>query len=274
MDGINDQGLYVGLFYFPGYASYPDATAENSPHALAPPEYGTWLLGNFASVDEVKANFDKAVIVPTVQPQLGEAPPVHYVIHDKTGKSVVIEPVGKTLKIYDNPLGVVTNAPTFDWHMTNLRNYVNLSVTNVPAISLGDLKVPSFGQGSGMNGLPGDFTPPSRFIRAVVYSQSAIPSDTAQESVLQAFHILNNFDIPLGSVRDKAGSILHAEYTLWTAASDLKNLKWYFKTFGDQSIHEVDLKAAMAAAKGSIQTITMDAEQPIIDVSAKLVGAN
>jgi choloylglycine hydrolase len=170
VDGINDQGLYVGLFYFPGYASYPDATAENSAKGLAPTEYGSWILGNFASVDEVKANFDKVVLLPTVLPQLNQAPPVHYVIHDKSGKSIVIEPVDKTLKIYDNPLGILTNAPTFDWHMTNLRNYVNLSVTNVPQIAIGDLKIPSFGQGSGMHGLPGDFTPPSRFVRAAVYS--------------------------------------------------------------------------------------------------------
>ena len=79
-----------------------------------------------------------------------------------------------------------------------------------------------------MHGLPGDFTPPSRFVRAVAFSLSAIPSDTAAESVLQAFHILNNFDIPYGSVRDTEGGVVHAEYTLWTAASDLKNLKWYF----------------------------------------------
>ena len=64
IDGINDQGLYVGLFYFPGYASYPDATPENTPHAMAPHEYANWILGNFANIDEVKANFDKVVAGP------------------------------------------------------------------------------------------------------------------------------------------------------------------------------------------------------------------
>jgi choloylglycine hydrolase len=274
LDGINDQGLYIGLFYFPGYGTYPDATAENSARGMAPIEYGAWLLGNFASVDEVKANFDKVVLLPVIVSQLNQAPPVHFVVHDKTGKAVVIEPVDKTLKIYDDPLGVLTNSPTFDWHMTNLSNYVNLTTTNVPPVSVGDIEVSSFGQGSGMHGLPGDFTPPSRFVRAVAFSQSAIPSGTAEESVLQAFHILNNFDIPYGSVRDKAGNVLHAEYTLWTAASDLKNLKWYFKTFHDQSIRSVDLKAALAAAKGKIRTIKMDSEQPVSDVSTGFMSAN
>ena len=181
LDGINDQGLYVGLFYFPGYGTYPDATAENSARGMAPIEYGAWLLGNFASVDEVKANFDKVVLLPVIVPQLNQAPPVHFVVHDKTGKAVVIEPVDKTLKIYDDPLGVLTNSPTFDWHMTNLSNYVNLTATNVPPATAGELKISSFGQGSGMHGLPGDFTPPSRFVRAVAFSLSAIPSDTAAE---------------------------------------------------------------------------------------------
>ena len=120
VDGINDQGLYVGLFYFPGYASYADATKENAARAMAPHEYANWLLGNFANVDEVKANFDKVVLVPVVVEAIGQAAPVHFVVHDRSGKAVVIEPLNKGLKIYDNPLGVVTNSPTFDWHMTNL----------------------------------------------------------------------------------------------------------------------------------------------------------
>jgi choloylglycine hydrolase len=158
LDGINEAGLYVGLFYFPGYASYADATKDNASRAMGPHEYGIWLLGNFASVDEVAANFDKVVLAPVVVDALKEVPPVHFVVHDRTGKSIVIEPVDKVLKLHQNPLGVMTNSPTFDWHMTNLRNYVNLSVTNVPPIALRDIKLGQFGEGSGMHGLPGDFT--------------------------------------------------------------------------------------------------------------------
>jgi choloylglycine hydrolase len=267
VDGLNDQGLYVGLFYFPDYASYPDATKDNAPRAMAPFEYANWLLGNFANVDEVKANFDKVVLVPVVINAIKQVPPVHFVVHDRSGKSVVIEPLNKALKIFDNPLGVVTNSPNFDWHMTNLRNYVNLSAVNVPPLGLGGVTLAQFGQGSGLRGLPGDFTPPSRFVRAVAFSQSALPSDTAAEAVLQAFHILNNFDIPYGAVRDTEGGQVHAEYTTWTSASDLKNLRWYFRTYGDQSIHSVDLTKTLAAAKGQIKQIKMDSKQPIDDVS-------
>jgi choloylglycine hydrolase len=115
-DGINDQGLYVGAFYFPGYASYPEATKDNASRALAPHEYAAWLLGNFATVDDVKANFDQVVLVPVVVEVIQQAAPLHFVVHDRTGKSVVIEPVDEHLKLYDNPLGVATNSPSFDWH--------------------------------------------------------------------------------------------------------------------------------------------------------------
>jgi choloylglycine hydrolase len=267
VDGINDQGLYVGLFYFPGYASYTDATKDNSARAMAPHEYANWLLGNFATVEEVKANFDKVVLVPVIVEAIEQVAPVHFVVHDRTGKSVVIEPSNKSLKIYDNPLGVVTNSPTFDWHMTNLRNYVNLTATNVPPVDLGGVKLAQFGQGSGLRGLPGDFTPPSRFVRAVAFSQSAIPSDTAAKAVLQAFHILNNFDIPFGAVREVDNGQLHAEATTWTSASDLKNLRWFFRTYDDQSIHSIDLTRALTAAQGTIRHIKMDSQQPIDDVS-------
>jgi len=267
VDGINDQGLYVGLFYFPDYASYTDATKDNAARAMAPHEYANWLLGNFATVDEVKANFDKVVLVPVIVEAIEQVAPVHFVVHDRSGKSVVIEPLNKSLKIYDNPLGVVTNSPTFDWHMTNLRNYVNLTATNVPPINLGGVKLAQFGQGSGLRGLPGDFTPPSRFVRAVAFSQSAIRSDTAAQAALQAFHILNNFDIPYGAVREVDNGQMHAEATTWTSASDLKNLRWYFRTYDDQSIRSVDLAKALAAAQGKIRFIRMQAQQPVSDVS-------
>jgi choloylglycine hydrolase len=267
IDGINDQGLYVGLFYFPGYASYADATKDNAARAMAPHEYANWLLGNFASVDEVKANFDNVVLVPVVVDALEQPAPVHFVVHDRSGKAVVIDPLNKSLKIYDNQLGVLTNSPTFDWHMTNLRNYVNLSATNVPPIDLEGIKLAQFGQGSGMRGLPGDFTPPSRFVRAVAFSQSAVPSDTATQAVLQAFHILNNFDIPFGAVREVDNGQTRAETTIWTSASDLKNLRWYFRTYDDQSVRSVDLRKALAAAQGEIKFIKMNASEPVTDVS-------
>jgi choloylglycine hydrolase len=265
LDGINDQGLSVGLFYFPGVASYTPLTADNAGRAIAPHEFGLWALANFATVDEVKEAVKSIVVVPTPAPGLGSAqgivPPAHFFLQDKSGKSLVIEPVGGTLKVHDAPLGVMTNAPTYDWHVTNLANYINLSVNDIESIELGDQKVSAFGAGAGLLGLPGDFTPPSRFVRAAIYSQSAAPNKTADDAVLSAFHILNQFDIPKGSVVNAATGGKMDEITEWTSVADLKNVRWYFRTFDDQSIHVVDLKRAVAAAKGEIATIEMEGKQ-------------
>jgi len=215
-DGLNEQGLAVGLFYFPTTAQYMSYSASDASKAIAPWELGSWMLDNFATVEEVKANIDKIVVPEVVFKEWGFVPPVHYVVHDASGKSIVIEYVKGRLNIHDNPFGVMSNSPEFDWHMTNLRNYVNFSLTNVPPIQLGSVKLVPFGQGTGMLGLPGDFTPPSRFVRAVAFSQSVLPSKTGNDAVLQAFKILNAFDIPKGAAReaekDEHGNIL-ADYT-------------------------------------------------------------
>jgi choloylglycine hydrolase len=280
IDGINDQGLSVGLFYWPPpYPQYTDVTPENAKHAIAPHEFGIWALGNFATVDEVKEGLKNIVVAPTSAPGFGSTqgmvPGVHFFIQDKTGKSIVVEPIDGTLKVYDAPLGVMTNAPTYDWHITNLANYVNLSVKDVESVKLGNVTVNAFGAGAGLLGLPGDFTPPSRFVRAVVYSQAATPNATDEDAVLSAFHILNQFDIPKGSVVNSAGGEAMDETTEWTSVADLKNLRWYFRTFEDQSIHMVDLKQALDAAKGKVSTIKMQGlTQPIDNVSTDLTSGN
>lgn len=199
IDGINEKGLAMGLFYFPTFASYAPTTKETQSKSIAIADFGTWLLTSFATLDEVRAAVQSVAIAPTLVPGFPPEPqPVHFVIYDKTGASIVIEPLDGKLKVFDNPLGVITNSPSFDWHMTNLRNYVALNPRNVPPVTVDGATFPQLGQGSGMLGLPGDLTPPSRFVRAAVFSATAIPSKTAGEAVFQLFHILNNFDIPVG----------------------------------------------------------------------------
>jgi len=272
LDGVNDQGLSVGLFYFPNYAKYTDLTAENKSRALAPQDFGTWALANFATVDEVREAVKHIVLVPTPVPGLGSpqgaVAGAHFFLQDKTGKSLVVEPVDGTLKVHDAPLGVMTNAPTYDWHMTNLSNYINLSAKDIDQVKVGDVTIPAFGAGTGLLGLPGDFTPPSRFVRAVVYSQAAVPNQNADQAVFAAFHILNQFDIPKGSVINSAVGDPTAEITEWTSVADLKNLRWYFRTHKDQSIRVVDLRQAVAAAHGDVATIEMETStQPVANVS-------
>lgn len=270
IDGENDRGLYVGEFFFPGYAGYAPVTPANAAKAMAGYQYSEWILGNFATVAEIKAAYDRVVLAPTVLPQMGMAPPVHFRVVDKTGAAIVIEPVGGRLRMYDDALGVLTNAPTFDWHLTNLSNYVGLSPMIRSSVGLGGYTVAGFGQGSGFYGLPGDFTPPSRFVRAVAYQQTAVPSATANDAVAQAFHILNNFDIPVGAVRDTVQGKTVDEYTLWTSVEDLQNLQFYFRTFDDQTLRSVDVRKALAESNGRIRQLPMETGRPTPIVPVEL----
>jgi len=268
-EGVNEKGLSVGLFYFPTTAGYMKYRAADASRTIAPWELGSWMLENYATIDEVKQNIGSITVAPVTFKQWGMVPPVHYVVYDASGKSIVIEYVDGELHVYDDVLGVITNSPTFDWQMTNLRNYVNFSLENVPPVEVGGVKLTGFGQGTGMLGLPGDFTPPSRFVRAVAYSTSVLPSQTGEEAILQAFHILNNFDIPRGSTRaeekDAHGNIV-ADYTLWTSAIDLKAKRFYFRTYEDSQIRSVDLMKMPIDAKG-ITSISMKGEEVIKPLS-------
>jgi choloylglycine hydrolase len=187
-------------------------------------------------------------------------------VADADGRYVVLEYLRGELNVCDNPLGVITNAPSFDWHLTHLRNYVNLTVTNVPPIAISGLKMAGLGQGTGMLGLPGDFTPPSRFVRAVAFTQSALPVATAQEGVLQTFHILNQFDIPKGAARGVEQGRTVADYTLWTSVSDLTNLRYHFRTFDNSRIRMVDLKRMDLDAR-EVKTFPMSGQEVVEDLS-------
>lgn len=248
IDGVNEVGLAAGGFYFPGYAGYQATTPDEEGRALAPWELITWMLTNFGTVDEIRAALvDVRVAAVPLNAELG-IPPVHYIAHDKAGHSLVIEYVDGQLKTYNNPLGVVTNSPSFDWHVTNLRNYINLTATNVPPVDLRGVEFSQFGQGSGLRGMPGDFTPPSRFVRAVALSQSAESGASGPDAVGQAFHVLDSFDIPEGAVRPAAGSREPLESTQWTSAADLTSRRYYFHTHDNRRVRMVDLNSFDADA--------------------------
>ena len=267
VDGLNEKGLQVGLFYFPGFAKYQEIKAEDVGKALAPWELGMFLLGTCSDVKEAVAAAKDVQVGEVVQKDMGFVPGVHAIVTDASGKSVVLEYVGGELKVHANPLGVLTNAPTFDWHMTNLSNYVTMTSKNIEKIDLAGKEIEGLGQGSGMLGLPGDFTPPSRFVRAVAFSKTALPVEKAKDGVLQAFHILNQFDIPKGAARGTEHGKEVSDYTQWTSASDLKNLRYYFRTFDNSRIRMIDLKAVDFDAK-EIRTISIKGEEQIEDVTS------
>jgi penicillin V acylase-like amidase (Ntn superfamily) len=129
-------------------------------------------------------------------------PPFHDAVYDKTGASIVIEPINGKLVVHDNPLGTVTNTPNFDWHMTNLRNYMTAKPNNVDQSKIGKIELRALSAGNGMWGISGDLNPTSRFVRAALFSAKTVPSANAEEGINPIFHLLNNLDIPKGIARD------------------------------------------------------------------------
>jgi choloylglycine hydrolase len=267
IDGINEKGLAGGLFYFPDYASYQKIDPTQAASSIASAELLTWILTTCATVKEVKHMLPQIKVSTGFLKQQKSIEPIHAIIHDPQGNSLVIEYTAGHLNIYDNPLGVITNSPAFDWHVTNLRNYTNLSPVNVPKKKLNDLVLRPFGQGSGWLGLPGDFTPPSRFVRAVAFSQSVLKPLNAYEGVLTAFRLLNLFDIPKGVIQDYRPGKIYYDQTQWTSAVDLHNKRYYFHTSNNRQIHMVDL-LKLANSALSVLSIDLHNTQKIHDLTS------
>ncbi|AJY47513.1 linear amide C-N hydrolase [Martelella endophytica] len=258
VDGLNEKGLSVGIFYFDQSAQFQPYDAADPSKTIAPWQLGSYILDNFAGVEEVKAALPDINVAPVVLEQFKIVLPVHYIVTEESGKSIVIEYVDGKLSVQDNPLGVITNNPPFDWHMTNLKNYVNLDYANVEPKKLGDLTISGFGQGTGMLGAPGDFTSPSRFVRAAFFQTGVAQGKTSDDAIFEAFHILNNFDIPKGSVREMGSDGQYTpDYTQWTSADDLSQKRFYFRTYDNSTIRFVDLLKQDLDAK-DIKTIKMD----------------
>ncbi len=262
VDGVNEKGLAGGLFYFPGFAEYQDVTPENYNKSLPMWELLTWILTNFSSIQEIKTELPKIYVSKAAVPGKASIPPAHLIVHDSSGKSLVIEYVKGKLSLHDNPLGVITNSPNFDWHLTNLRNYINLSPINATDKEIAGITFSQLGQGSGMLGLPGDFTPPSRFVRIASFAQTAPKVKTELEGIYQAFHTLNNFDIPKGVVADKNGVL---EYTQWTSAIDMKNKIFYIKTYENFQLQKIDLTKLDLTAK-KLQTFSLKYQDQIHEI--------
>ena len=168
---------------------------------------------------------------------------VHWRVGDATGRQIVIEIVDGRTNVYENTLGVLTNAPGFEWQVVNLNNYVNLYSGGAQPKTVDGVLIHPFGAGSGMLGIPGDVTPPSRFVRAFFYKTTAPQQKTGRDCVMQCFHILNNFDIPVGVEHELGKSPDIPSATQWTAASDLTGKKLYFRTMYNSSIRCIDLSS-------------------------------
>jgi len=275
VDAVNEKGLTVSMLYFPGFAVYQEFNPAQAGISLSPDDVVTWIASNYASTQEVRDSISKVRVVPVVQPALGFATPAHWIVTDPGKQQIVIEYLGGQLRIYDAPLGVMTNAPPYDWHITNLRNYLNLRAVAWTDIRIADLDIKPLGVGSGMIGLPGDFTPPSRFIRATAFSQTACKTTGGYDTVRELFRILDNFNVPIAAV---ASTIppglkpLEFSGTQYTTAVDLKHMIFYYHTDSDRTVRKVNLKAVDFGALGNKimhQPLRFKEENAVVDVTPK-----
>ena len=166
-------------------------------------DMAAYVLTTCATVAEAVAAIESVVVWAAPIPVIG-VPLFHLVLHDGSGAAAVVEWLGGTRQVYENPIGVATNSPPFDWHLINLRNYVNQTPTDVSPVTVEGTALTPIGQGSGMLGLPGDFTPPSRFVRALAFAATARRPATAATGAGTVMHLLSSFDITNGVIRDPA----------------------------------------------------------------------
>jgi choloylglycine hydrolase len=266
-DGLNEKGLGLGALYLPGETEYQTVGNGEEARALSNIAFGAWVLGNFSSVEEVRAALGDVVVWGETVPQLGSFAPLHYVITDQSGKSIVVEYVGGQMHVYDNDIGVLTNSPPYPWHIQNLRNYVNLTAVNAKPVKVGKATYVGTGQGSGLKGLPGDPTPPSRFVMAAATSYLADKPKDANGALVLAMHLIDRVDIPKGLVRDYTnGGKPAGDYTQWTVFRDHANTVYYWRSYDDPALKAIDLETVDFAAGQPMRSIAVGGGKPTVEM--------
>lgn len=235
-DGVNEHGFAAATLYFEGYANYDLPIGEKEP--IASLDFLHYILGRCSSVDDLKPLLENICIVGQPDPVTQKAAPLHWIATDRSGKCVVIEQTDAGLEIIDNPIGVMANSPDFRWHMTNLRNYLDISITQQKETKWGDVLLSPFGQGAGTTQLPGGFTSPERFVRTAFLKTHVQKNENHTETIMTCFHIMNSVFIPKGIVVTDRGTI---DYTKYIAFMNTNTCEYYFKTYENNQIFTANL---------------------------------
>lgn len=234
-EATNEKGLSMAGLNFPKNAFYQDYVEGKMN--VAPFELIPYVLGKCASVDEVKGRLHQINVIHCNFSEDLPVSPLHWIISDREG-SIVLECTRTGMKAYDNPYGVLTNNPTFDYHLMNLNQYMGLSERLgenrlIPAVSMDN-----FSLGFGGFGLPGDFSSPSRFVRAVFVKEKSVCDGSEKESVNQFFRILQSVAMPKGCVMTESGEY---EYTRYSCCCNTDTRTYYYTTYQDMTIKNVEL---------------------------------
>lgn len=286
VEGLNEHGLTFSVLAYAS-ASGPSVNAAKTKALLAAIDLGAWILGQYATTEEVKAALAANIVVLTaLAPLKGAETPFHFVVHDRSGKSIVIEFSDQKQHVYDNPVGVMTNGPEFTWHLTNLNNYTYLNNLNQSTGQFGDLKVKQPDPGIATAGLPSSNTSVGRFVKAAYYVNFA--EKAAPEKAISTLgHIMNNFDRPRGITIDKkqSGGLefdginqdpageYDSEYTSWTVLSDLSKNEIYVRVYNGINFIKFDLKRLFA--QNSLKAVPLEkiAQIETLDATDNLLNS-
>ena len=237
-EAVNEKGLCIAGLRFENNAYY----GEPAPGKLnlTPYELIPWVLGNFATVADLRRELDQVYLIDV--PFAADVPvaPLHWMISDGVD-SLVVEQTQQGFHVYDNPAGVLTNNPEFPYHQMHLNSYMNLS--NQPATNrfCKDLKLEPYGGGMGAIGLPGDDSPTSRFVRSCFIKMNSQCSPDDASSLAQFFHILDAVWIVRGSTVIKGNQ---CNVTLYSCCANATRGTYYYKTYGNNQLTAVRMTDA------------------------------
>lgn len=234
-DATNEKGLSMAGLNFPGNAYYGEVQEDKDN--VAPFEFIPWILTSCASVDEAQELLARINIANINFSDELPASPLHWIIADKN-KSITVESVKEGLKVYDNPVGILTNNPTFDIQMFNLNNYMSLSVEPPKNNFARQLKLDTYSRGMGALGLPGDLSSASRFVKATFTKMNSLSGTSESESISQFFHILTSVEQQRGCVHmgdDKY------EITIYSSCCNTDKGIYYYTTYENSQITAVHM---------------------------------
>ena len=240
-DAINEHGLSMAGLNFPRSAKYfPENPEKNN---VTPFELIPWLLCTCKTVEEAQQKLADTNIVNIPFSKDFPLSPLHWIITDKTSCAIV-EQTEEGLRIYDNSVGVLTNEPPFPFHIMNLQNYLNVTAEEVTSRFAPNMELQACSRGMGGFGLPGDFSSPSRFVKAAFTKLNSVSKDSESASISQVFHILGSVAQQQGCV--KIGTFY--EKTLYTSCCNTDKGIYYYTTYENSQItgvrlHGVDLDA-------------------------------
>lgn len=234
-DATNEKGLSMAGLNFPENADYKQE-AEGKDN-VTPFEFIPWILGQCATIKEVKELLGRINLININFSEKLPLSPLHWMISDRN-ESITVESVKEGMKIYDNPVGILTNNPTFDIQIFNLNNYVN-ATREIPENRFSSaIALDVYSRGMGGIGIPGDLSSSSRFVKAVFTKLNSVSGTSESESISQFFHIL-------GSVNQERGCVRLAEdtyeITIYSSCCNVDKGVYYYKTYENSQITGVDM---------------------------------